>query len=129
MLPALQLPGRVGRDIRDDVDRRPLHVGEDELGGEGSHLAEPALLPAADERPSRPAVGNGCAGGREGRPMPGALAAAPDGPRGRGAAAATAGSAQRPQLEQASRTERVCCSTAGDAASRQEKIDQPRKPR
>ncbi len=50
MVSPLQLPDRVGRDIRDDVCRRSLDVGDDELGGERSDLAEPALLPGANER-------------------------------------------------------------------------------
>jgi hypothetical protein len=30
-----ELPGRIGRDIGDDVCRRPIDVGDDELGGKG----------------------------------------------------------------------------------------------
>jgi len=90
MVATLELPRAVGRDIRDDVYRRPLDVSDDELGSEVCDPAEPVLLPGAQQRPGRPGVGDGRARRGEREPPAGAFAAAFDRPGGRCAAAGAA---------------------------------------
>ena len=104
-------------------------LGDHELGGEGSRAAEPALLPAADERPRRPRVGDGGARRSEGEPAPGALAAAADGHAVGAPQQRAARGTERPQLEQAGGAERVGRDAARDAAAGKEKIEKPRRAR
>lgn len=77
----------VGRDVGDEVCRRPGHAPGDELGGEGRQRAATALLPGPDERPHGAAVEDRGAGRGKRQPAAGALAAPLDGPGGRGATA------------------------------------------
>jgi hypothetical protein len=127
VMPAPQLPHRVGGDRRDHIDRRPVDPLDYELGRERRDPAEAALLPGPDEGARRPGIGDCRARGGERKPASGALPATRDGPDGRCPAAAAAGTCKRPKLDSTRRTERVCRDATGDTALRQEKIDQPRR--
>ena len=87
LVPAPERAVAVGRNVGDEVRRRPCHPRSDDVCGDGGERAETALLPRTDERPCRAQVANRRAGGSEREPPPGALPAAFDRPGGRGAAA------------------------------------------
>ncbi len=129
MLAAVELTDRVCRHIGDDVCLRPVDVLDDEVGGAGRQVAEPALLPGANERASGPRVLDRGARGAKGQTTAGALAATLDRPRGRSSAACAERPAQRPQQRAAARAERVGRPTTGDATGRQEEVDEPRPQR
>ena len=129
MVPATQLAERVGRDIRDDVCRGPLDVGGDELCGQPGGVAEPALLPGANERARRAVVGDRRAGGGKRQPASRALATVGDRPRGGRAAVRTARRAKRPERTQAGRAERLGSGATTHATTRQDEVDEPRDPR
>ena len=135
MVAAREEPRPVGRDIGDDVYRRPLEPFDHELGCQGRRAAEPVLLPGAHQgsRRARCSVPRHARCERE--PAARALAAALDRPERRGAAAAqTAGPGLRRECRQAAqstlaedahetqraerRGRRATHSTVGDNASR-----------
>ena len=103
---APQAPVAVGRDIGDDVCRRPRHALGDELGGEARERAETALLPRRRNGRAGPRVGDGRAGRGERDPPPGALAAALDRPRRRGAAARAERRTDRPRARRGRRAQK-----------------------
>ncbi len=129
MVAAPRAPISVGRDIRDDVCRRPRNDLGDELGSEGRERAEAALLPRADERPRDGRVRDRRPRGGEREPPAGALAAALDRP-GRGRAAAGAERRDDPDERAPAdlARERARPPTAG-AASGEEQVDEPLRPR
>jgi hypothetical protein len=129
MVAALELSRTVGWDIRDDVCRRPLDVGDDELGSESRCSAEAVLLPRVHERPRRAGVCNRRARRGERQPPSGTFAAALDRPGRRRATARTAWRTEHPQLRVAGATHRVGSRATRDTTSGQDKVDEPHRPR
>ncbi len=86
LMASLQAAIAVGRDIGDDVCRRPWHDLGHEVGGYLGERAEAALLPRADERPCRSRVRDGAARGGKREPAARALDATRNRPGSRCAA-------------------------------------------
>jgi hypothetical protein len=129
MVTAAEQPIRIGRDIRDDVCRRPLELSDHEVGGEARGRAEPLLLPGAEERPGRTGVGDRSPRRCERKPAARALATALDLPRRGRAAASTPRGDEWPEQRAAVGAQRLGRSATGDAAPGQEKDEEPRGPR
>src|SRR5581483_9477459 len=85
---ALEPARTVGRDEGEDIDRGRRQLLRDESRRLRREPAQAALLPGVDEPPRRVVVDDRGPRAREGDPPPRAFAAAVDGPRDRGAAAA-----------------------------------------
>jgi hypothetical protein len=126
---APELPRTVGRDVRDDVDRRPLDVGDDELSGKCGGAAEGVLLPRVHERSGRPGIGDRRARRDEREPAARTLAAPLDRPGGRCSAAHAARADQQAQVGATALAHRLGGRAAGDAAARQEEVGEPRHTR
>jgi hypothetical protein len=129
VMTSLELPGAVGWDIRNDVGRRRLEVGDRELGGQRSSAAEPVLLPAADEGAGRAGVRDGSTRGGERKPAPGAFAAPLDRPGSRSAAAIALRRRKHAQLGTAGCAQHISGRTTERAATGYEEIDEPRRSR
>ena len=119
---------RVGRDIRDDVCRRRAIVST-----RGRRLrrgaAEAVLLPRRDERTGRSRVDDRRPRAREPEPAARALPAAGDRPHRRRPQARRAEGRARAEPTAAGGAEDVRGGAAGDAARRQQKVDEPRSRR
>jgi hypothetical protein len=127
MVASLELPCTIGRDIRDDVCRRRLDVGDDELGGKSRRAAEAVLLPRVDEGPRRVGIGNGGTGRREAETPSRTFAATFDRPHRRRPTERAARGRKHAQPRAAGRAERVGGTATRDAAARKHEIDEPNR--
>src|SRR5438105_10273892 len=101
MVPALQPPLGVVRDGNDALHvRLGEHLGNNERGPVGDS-SQAAFLPSGDDSPDRLVVFDRRARMGESEPPSAALAAAPDGPGSRGAAARAERRSDSPQADAA----------------------------
>jgi hypothetical protein len=124
VVPALQAPVAVGGDERHEVDLGPGHGFEHQPGRHACESPESALLPASDEPADGVVVLDGRPGGREREPPAGALAAPGDGPDGGSAAPGTERRDDRRQAVAAPVAQLTSRPAAGEAALRQDEIEQ-----
>jgi hypothetical protein len=129
VVPAFEQPEAVGRHPGDGVGDRRREPRDDQVGDERRGSAEPVLLPAPDEVAGRPAVGGDRLRGRERQPPPRTVEAALDRPRGRAAAAAAARAREERQRPATGVAKQLRSSPAGDAASREDQVGEPRRRR
>jgi hypothetical protein len=129
MARALELAHRVGRNMGYDVCRRLRDLTRHELGDEGCEPEEPSLLPPAYDGDGRTVVGERGRGRGEGETPPRTLAAALDWPRCRRSTAQALRWAESTKRCPTGRAQVGGRAMTGDAATRQQEIDEPRRSR
>src|SRR5262249_15103085 len=112
------------RDGNERVNVRTADRRSDHLAGHRRDVAAALLLPAGYERPDHGVVRHSRASGREREPPAGALAAAPDEPRGRGSAAFAEGRRQPWKRGEATIAELIGDVTAHEAAPGQQSVEE-----
>src|SRR5207249_8277717 len=108
---------------------RPRHRLGHELSGECGNRAETALLPGADERPSRARVRHAGAGRDERETATGALPAAGNGPCGGRSTAATKRRQEMDERAPAGEAEDRTLPSTGGAPLGKDETEQPLRPR
>ena len=129
VVPATDAPVLVGRDIGDDVCRRPLDGLDDEIGAEDGESAEAALLPRPDHVACAPGVRHARASRCERDPPARALHAAIDGPLRRCAAPRAERRNDPDERGATGLAEPRSIGAAGDAPRRKDEIEKPPGPR
>lgn len=123
MVAAADAPVAVGRDEGDGVGDRAREGVGDDVRRQLGQPPEPALLPRGHDCGHGRLVCHGRTGGGEREPTARALATAPHRPRRRRAAALAVDAEQERERSPAVRAEILTQTGAGNAATRQEKVE------